>query len=51
MTLSLADTRVAVIGLGYGSLVEFTSTSTRFDINRRVEELLGGHDATLEVEI
>ena len=56
MTLSLADTRIAVIGLGYVGLplaVEFGKKypTTGFDINReRIEALLAGHDATLEVE-
>jgi UDP-N-acetyl-D-galactosamine dehydrogenase len=53
---ALQDVRIAVVGLGYVGLplaVEFGKkySTTGFDINqRRVQELLEGHDATLEVE-
>lgn len=53
---SLADSRIAVIGLGYVGLplaVEFAKkyTCVGFDINaERVEELSKGIDSTLEVE-
>ncbi|KOH47102.1 nucleotide sugar dehydrogenase [Sunxiuqinia dokdonensis] len=49
------NTKIAVIGLGYVGLplaVEFAKKYpvVGFDINqKRVDELLGGHDATLEV--
>ena len=49
------DTRIAIIGLGYVGLplaVEMAKyfDVTGFDINeQRIEELQGGHDATLEV--
>ena len=55
-TLSLNDTRIAVIGLGYVGLplaVEFAKKFpvTGFDINTgRISELNAGHDNTLEVE-
>lgn len=56
MTLALDNSRIAVIGLGYVGLplaVEFSKKYpvVGFDINkRRVDELNGGVDATLEVE-
>ena len=52
----MTNTNIAVIGLGYVGLplaVEFAKkyTVTGFDINqKRVNELLSGHDSTLEVE-
>lgn len=56
MTFSLADTRLAIVGLGYVGLplaVEFGKKmpTVGFDINTaRVAELKSGHDSTLEVE-
>jgi UDP-N-acetyl-D-glucosamine/UDP-N-acetyl-D-galactosamine dehydrogenase len=53
---SVADARVAIIGLGYVGLplaVEFGKQydTVGFDINRaRIDELRRGHDSTLEVE-
>lgn len=50
------DPKIAVIGLGYVGLPLARLFSTKystvgFDINQsRVEELMGGHDSTLEVE-
>ena len=52
----LSQIRIAVIGLGYVGLPLARLFSTKyttigFDINQaRVEELMGGHDSTLEVE-
>lgn len=54
--MNLADTRLAVVGLGYVGLplaVEFGKTIPviGYDISeRRVEELRSGHDHTLEVD-
>ncbi|MFT6916496.1 MAG: UDP-N-acetyl-D-galactosamine dehydrogenase [Motiliproteus sp.] len=56
MTFNLSETRIAVIGLGYVGLplaVEFGKKypTIGFDISQlRVDELLQGHDATLEVD-
>ena len=53
--MSLANTKIAIIGLGYVGLplaVEFGKKypTLGFDINQsRVEQLLAGHDSTLEV--
>ncbi|KGK43289.1 Vi polysaccharide biosynthesis protein VipA/TviB [Nitrincola sp. A-D6] len=53
--LNLESTRIAIIGLGYVGLplaVEFGKTRDvlGFDINqKRINELVSGHDATLEV--
>ncbi|MGM0564422.1 MAG: nucleotide sugar dehydrogenase [Pseudomonadota bacterium] len=55
MTQSLSDTKIAVIGLGYVGLplaAEFGKQYevVGFDINpQRVDELLAGHDSTLEL--
>ena len=52
---TLEDTRICVIGLGYVGLPLARLFSTKFptigyDMNRRrVEALMAGHDATLEV--
>ena len=52
---SIKDTRICVIGLGYVGLPLARLFSTKyptigFDMNRqRVDALMGGHDATLEV--
>ena len=52
----LDETKVAIIGLGYVGLplaVEFGKTRdvVGFDINqKRIDELLAGHDSTLEVD-
>jgi len=54
--LNLTDKKIAIIGLGYVGLplaVEFGKkyTTVGFDINQnRIDELLEGKDATLEVE-
>ncbi|MFT6917137.1 MAG: UDP-N-acetyl-D-galactosamine dehydrogenase [Motiliproteus sp.] len=56
MLPTLQDVRIAVVGLGYVGLplaVEFGKKypTTGFDINQsRVQALLEGHDATLEIE-
>ncbi|WP_415886956.1 Vi polysaccharide biosynthesis UDP-N-acetylglucosamine C-6 dehydrogenase TviB [Neptuniibacter sp. QD37_6] len=53
--MKLNEARIAIIGLGYVGLplaVEFGKTRSviGFDINRgRIDELLAGHDSTLEV--
>lgn len=53
--MNLENAKIAIIGLGYVGLplaVEFAKTRTvvGFDINqKRVDELIKGHDATLEV--
>ena len=52
---SIKDTRICVIGLGYVGLPLARLFSTKyptigFDMNRqRVDALMAGHDATLEV--
>ena len=52
---AIEDTRICVIGLGYVGLPLARLFSTKyptigFDMNRqRVEALMAGHDATLEV--
>ena len=52
---ALNDTKIAVIGLGYVGLPLARLFSTKyetigFDMNpKRVEALMAGHDATLEV--
>lgn len=52
---SIKETRIAVIGLGYVGLPLARLFSTKyttigFDLNpKRVEALMAGHDATLEV--
>lgn len=54
--MTLSDIKICVIGLGYVGLPLARLFSTKFptigfDINnRRVEDLMQGHDATLEVE-
>ena len=54
-SLSIEDTRICVIGLGYVGLPLARLFSTKyptigFDMNqRRVDALMAGHDATLEV--
>lgn len=54
--MSLSDVKIAVIGLGYVGLPLARLFSTRFrtigyDLNQcRVDELMAGHDATLEVD-
>lgn len=54
--MNVSDVKIAVIGLGYVGLPLARLFSTKyptvgFDINqRRIEELMKGHDATLEVE-
>lgn len=53
--MNLNEAKIAIIGLGYVGLplaVEFGKTRPvlGYDINRgRIDELLGGHDSTLEV--
>ncbi|WP_415890263.1 Vi polysaccharide biosynthesis UDP-N-acetylglucosamine C-6 dehydrogenase TviB [Neptuniibacter sp. SY11_33] len=53
--MNLSEAKIAIIGLGYVGLplaVEFGKTRSvlGFDINRgRIDELLEGHDSTLEV--
>lgn len=56
MSVNLSDKRICIIGLGYVGLplaVEFSKKypTVGFDINGpRVDELMNGHDRTLEVE-
>ncbi|MBQ8704646.1 MAG: nucleotide sugar dehydrogenase [Bacteroidales bacterium] len=54
--IALKDIRICVVGLGYVGLPLARLFSTKyptvgFDINRaRVDELMGGHDSTLEID-
>jgi len=54
MNMSVENAKIAIIGLGYVGLplaIEFgkKSTTVGFDINQfRIEELMSGHDSTLE---
>ena len=54
--MNIFETKITVIGLGYVGLPLARIFSTKyetvgFDINqKRVDELMSGHDATLEVE-